>query len=203
MSNADDSSRRAKQPATELPRGEYKVGFRKPPVEHQFKPGNKANPRGRGKGTRNRKVILRDLLLEPISVREGETVRKVSKLGAIVTQTINDALKGDHKSRLIALAMARESGLLTPEQEEAIEENLSERDKQIMEDYNRRIRARPSSSSKGKTPEPPSGHPDRENRKSDVAESPPATAAKGTNVAARDSSEAGYTKLTRPINRRF
>jgi hypothetical protein len=42
----------------------------------------------------------------------------MSKLEAIVTQAINDGLKGDHKSRLLAIGMAREVGLLTPEQVE-------------------------------------------------------------------------------------
>jgi Family of unknown function (DUF5681) len=115
--------RSAKRRSKKTPTNDYKVGFCNPPRAHQFKPGNNANPMGRPKGTRNRKVLVRELLLEPIAAREGNAVKKMSKLEAIVTQTINDGLKGDHKSRLLAIGMAREAGLLTPEQVDAIEEN--------------------------------------------------------------------------------
>jgi hypothetical protein len=121
MSDADVSSRSAKRRAT--PTGDYKVGFCKPPRAHQFKPGNNANPKGRPKGTRNQKVLVKELFLELIPAREGNTVKTISKLEALVTQTINDALKGDHKSRLMAIGMAREDGLLTPEQGDASEKN--------------------------------------------------------------------------------
>jgi len=113
------AKRRSKKAAT----NDYTVGYCKPPRAHQFKPGNNANPMGRPKGTRNRKVLVRELLLEPIAAREGNAVKKMSKLEAIVTQTINDGLKGDHKARLLAIGMAREEGLLTAEQVDAVEEN--------------------------------------------------------------------------------
>jgi Family of unknown function (DUF5681) len=123
MSHAKDSRRNAKRRSRKTPTSDYKVGFCKPPRAHQFKPGNNANPMGRPKGTRNRKVLVRELLLEPIAAREGDAVKTISKLEAIVTQTINDGLKGDHKSRLLAIGMAREAGLLTPQQVDAIKES--------------------------------------------------------------------------------
>jgi Family of unknown function (DUF5681) len=115
------AGRSAKRRSRKTPTNDYKVGFCKPPRAHQFKPGNNANPMGRPKGTRNRKVLVRELLLEPIEAREGNAVKKMSKLQAMVTQTINDGLKGDHKARLLAISMAREVGLLTAEQVDAIE----------------------------------------------------------------------------------
>ena len=107
MSDAGNSGGSAKSRVKNKSTGDYEVGFGKPPRMHQFKAGNNANPRGRPKGVRNQKVVVEQLLLEPIPVREGNTVKKMSKLEAILTQTINDALKGDHKSRLTAIAMAR------------------------------------------------------------------------------------------------
>jgi Family of unknown function (DUF5681) len=115
------SGRRAKKALAE----DHTVGYCKPPRAHQFKPGNNANPKGRPKGTSNGKLLIRKLLLEPISAREGNAVKTMSKLEAIVTQTINDALKGDHKSRLTAIGMARENGLLTPGQAEAVDDEAS------------------------------------------------------------------------------
>jgi Family of unknown function (DUF5681) len=128
MSTAEDSRRRAKRRAKKKPTGDYRVGFCKPPRAHQFKPGNNANPMGRPKDTRNRKVLVKELLLDPIPAREGNTVKTMSKLEALVRQTINDALKGDHKSRLMAFGIAREHGLLTLEQVDGIEKSgLAER----------------------------------------------------------------------------
>lgn len=41
---------------------EYKVGDCKPPIEHQFKPGQSGNPAGKPKGTRTLTAILRDIV---------------------------------------------------------------------------------------------------------------------------------------------
>jgi len=38
----------------EIPQKQGNVGYKKPPVEHQFKPGNLANPGGKPVGARNR-----------------------------------------------------------------------------------------------------------------------------------------------------
>ena len=34
------------RPDKKQPKGDYEVGYCKPPVAHQFKHGNKANPKG-------------------------------------------------------------------------------------------------------------------------------------------------------------
>ena len=119
--------------------GGYTVGYRRPPREHQFKAANNANPLGRKKGSRNRTLVIRQILFEPIMVREGEQVKKMSVLEAIIRQTCNKALKGDHKSALTIIGLAQKEGLLTPEQTEAVEEGMSEADKAILEDFKSRM----------------------------------------------------------------
>jgi len=138
MSKANSNKAVAEHPAKKKPTGDYPVGYCKPDPKHQFQPGNHANPKGRPKGSRNRKVLVDEIFLEQIPVREGNSVKMMSKIEAVLTQTINDALKGDHKARLAAISIAREEGLLTPEQEEALEENLSETDKKIMDNFMKR-----------------------------------------------------------------
>jgi hypothetical protein len=129
MSNTKESKRRAGRRARKTPPRDYAIGFCKPPREHQFKPGNNANPRGRPKDTSKPKLLIKELLLELIPARQGDVVKTMSKLEAIITQTINDALKGDHKSRLTVIAMGREVGLLTPKEapEHAADQNLAAR----------------------------------------------------------------------------
>jgi len=106
----------------------YAVGYGRPPRKHQFKVGNTASRRGRKRGSRNRTLVIREILFEPIKVREGEDVKKMRLLEAIVRQTCNKALKGDHKAALMIIGLAQKEGLLTPEQNEVLEENMSEAD---------------------------------------------------------------------------
>jgi hypothetical protein len=117
----------------------YAVGYGRPPRQHQFKVGNTASRRGRKRGSRNRTLVIREILFEPIKVREGEDVKKMPLLEAIVRQTCNLALKGDHKAALMIIGLAQKEGLLTPELNEVLEENMSEADKAILADYKKRL----------------------------------------------------------------
>jgi Family of unknown function (DUF5681) len=115
------------------PKGDYQVGYRRPPVQHRFKPGNNANPKGRKKKTRNRKVVIRELLFEPVTVREGGVVKEIPALEAVIKKTLSQALGGDHKAALTIIGMAQREGVLTPEQEEDVG-TLPETDMAIMQD---------------------------------------------------------------------
>jgi len=120
--------------------GDYRVGYRRPPVEHRFKPGNNANPKGRKKKTRNRKVVIRELLFEPVTVREGGVVKEIPALEAVIKKTLSQALGGDHKAALTIIGLAQRDGILTPEQEQAVD-TLSESDMAIMQDAAKRFNA--------------------------------------------------------------
>ena len=117
----------------------YKVGYCNPPKAHQFKPGNNANPRGRRKGVRNRKFVIEEVLFEPIKVREGDKVKNMSTLEAILKKTKNLALAGDPKATATMIGLAQKEGLLTPDENETVEENCSEADKAIIADFTRRL----------------------------------------------------------------
>jgi Family of unknown function (DUF5681) len=130
------------QLAKRKPKRDYQVGYCRPPAEHRFKPGNNANPRGRRKGSKNRKVVIQDVLLELIEVREGGERKQMTKLEALLKKTMSDALAGDKKAALTIFGIAQKEGLLAPEQVEAVE-GLAEDDAAIIEAYNRRVRASP------------------------------------------------------------
>jgi Family of unknown function (DUF5681) len=51
--------------------------------------GNKANPKGRGKGSKSRKVVIHDVMFEPVTVREGDRTRQMSALEAVTRLIIN------------------------------------------------------------------------------------------------------------------
>jgi hypothetical protein len=144
MSSRDDENKTpAEHPAKHRPKGEYERGYCKPPIEHQFKPGNNMNPKGRKKGSRSRKVVIEEVLFEQITVREGTETKQMSKLEAVLKKTFSQALAGDKKAALTIIGLAQKEGFLTREEEEAVE-NLPESDAAIMEDVKRRLGVAPS-----------------------------------------------------------
>ena len=72
-----------------------KVGYKKPPRHSQFPKGKSGNPKGRPKASKNMGKILEEILSEPITLREGETVRRMNKAEAMMQSLIHKALKGD------------------------------------------------------------------------------------------------------------
>ena len=51
----DDEGGSGKKPFSNIPRN-YDTGYGKPPVEHQFKPGESGNAAGRPMGTKNKRI---------------------------------------------------------------------------------------------------------------------------------------------------
>jgi Family of unknown function (DUF5681) len=150
MNNPQDNDGPADAPTKKTPKGDYRVGYCKPPAAHRFKDGNQANPKGRRKGARNRKVVIQEVLFEPVTVREGNQTRQMSALEALLKKLLSNALSGDNKAALTILGIAQKEGLLTPEQEQAVD-NLSDNDLAIIEDAKRRIAASVS----GEAPQSP------------------------------------------------
>lgn len=69
-----------------------------PPEEHQFKPGESGNPKGKPKGTRSLSTILKEMLDEDIEVIEGSSKTKKKFADVIVRQLMQKANKGDIKA---------------------------------------------------------------------------------------------------------
>ena len=102
MTTTQDEPIPGDRPAKNRPKGDYDVGYCRPPAEHRFKHGNKANPKGRKKGSRNREVVIREVLLEPVTVREGDTVRQMPALEAVLKKMLARRQQGgahDHRHR--------------------------------------------------------------------------------------------------------
>jgi Family of unknown function (DUF5681) len=137
MSNRENDTTPHDRSPKHRPKGDYDVGYCRPPAAHRFKHGNKANPKGRKKGSHNRKVVIHEVLFEAVTVREGGE-RQMSALEAVLKKTLSKALAGDNKAALTIIGIAQKEGILTPEQEQAVED-LSEGDLAIVEDVKRRL----------------------------------------------------------------
>ncbi len=77
---------------------QVKVGYKRPPLSQQFKRGRSGNPRGRPKGTRNFKTDLVDICSERVTIRENGKPRRMTRQGALVLGTLQQAMKGDVKA---------------------------------------------------------------------------------------------------------
>jgi hypothetical protein len=86
------------------------VGYKRPPVQSRFKPGQSGNPSGRPKGSQNLKTLFNKILKEEVSLREGAEVRTVSKAEALMRGLVIGALKGDTRSLGTLLRFAEQTG---------------------------------------------------------------------------------------------
>jgi Family of unknown function (DUF5681) len=97
------------------------VGKYKPLVHTRWQPGQSANPSGRPKGRRNLKTELEEIVSKKITIRDGETERKYSLLGANLLAHGIKGAKGDAWSFSLFMTNAQKMGLL----EEGIENAIS------------------------------------------------------------------------------
>jgi len=86
------------------------VGYRRPPAHSRFKPGQSGNPKGRAKGSKNLKTLFSKILNEPVSLREGSVVRKMTKAEAILRGLVVGALKGDSRNLVTLFKLAEQTG---------------------------------------------------------------------------------------------
>jgi hypothetical protein len=137
MSDTDEAKSPTEYRSREA-KGDHEVGYCRPPIEHRFKPNNNANPKGRKKNTRNRKLVVREVLFEPVTVRSGTETKQMPAIEAVLKKMLSNALAGDHKAGLAIIGIAQREGILTPDQVEAVE-GQSDNDRAIMEDVMKRL----------------------------------------------------------------
>lgn len=85
-------------PAETLP---YEVGYRKPPIQHQFGNGQKINRKGRPKGSKNKQPTLRqmdDIILEEayrdVKINDGDRQVTAPLVRAVMRSLSHSAAKG-------------------------------------------------------------------------------------------------------------
>jgi len=77
---------------------DYEVGYRKPPQHSRFKRGQSGNPKGKPRGIKNSATLLKQALLESVLVKQNGRQTSTTKLRAIVTRIVHQAMQGDYPS---------------------------------------------------------------------------------------------------------
>jgi hypothetical protein len=112
----------------------YEIGYKKPPKDSQFKPGQSGNRKGRPKDHRNTYNMLTEVLDQKISIKENGRDLRISKKLAMIMQLVNKAVKGDVKainSLLPHMLMAD----VKEEDKNKILASISQDDREIITNY--------------------------------------------------------------------
>lgn len=73
---------------------DYEVGYGKPPKNSQFKKGQSGNPKGRPKGEKNKKSVIREVIERKVTIRQNGEKRQASVFEALVESIVAHALEG-------------------------------------------------------------------------------------------------------------
>jgi len=110
---------------------EDRVGYKRPPKNTRFKPGQSGNPKGRPKARTNFKTDFEAAIFRKVDVTiDGQKVR-LNKQQLLFHQLINKALGGDLKATALVLKYLPEIAGKEADQSPAVSANLQK----IAENY--------------------------------------------------------------------
>ena len=96
------------------PTGDNEVGYGNPPKEHQFKPGQSGNIKGRPKCKKSGLTDVSGLLNEPVKVKAGGKVREMGPFEAGLRKRAKRAVDKDLPAILKFVKICEEYGAFAP-----------------------------------------------------------------------------------------
>jgi hypothetical protein len=97
--------------ASDQPKEPHTVASGRSPHHSKFPKGQSGNPKGRPKGSKNRRSELRKMYTERITVNVGGKRRRVAAIVAVARVQLDRALKGDHRAAEAVFKRAKECGV--------------------------------------------------------------------------------------------
>lgn len=122
-------------PTPQPPKRDYEVGYGKPPKHTQFKPGNRANPRGRPKESKNFKTIVGEELSQPVSARLSGRSVTMDVRRASTKAMIQKALAGNLQAWLALVKMEADAAPADVASKPATSEPLSPEVKRLLDQF--------------------------------------------------------------------
>ena len=119
-------------------KGDYAVGYAKPPRQTQFKKGQSGNPKGRAKGSKNLATLIMSALNEPVIVNQNGRRKTITKLQAMTTQLANKGAAGELKATQLLMGMIQLLEARPPSSESTAV--VDEADRLVMQQLFARIR---------------------------------------------------------------
>ena len=124
---------------------DYKVGYGKPPKQHQFKPGQSGNPKGRAKDSKNLSTDITEEMAEMIQLSESGQLKTITKQRAMVKALCAKALKGNVPAINTLAKLALQVEFVNEGATDM--ELLREEDNAILNSFLKRLTGKPSSQS--------------------------------------------------------
>lgn len=84
---------------------DYAVGYGKPPAHTRFKPGVSGNPKGRKKASKGIRTIVREAMLQKVTVRTAQGEKRLTRAEATFAKMLEKAFAGDAKALDLVLRM--------------------------------------------------------------------------------------------------
>lgn len=126
-----------KLPANDSLKGDYDVGYGKPPKHTRFKPGQSGNPRGKPKRAKGLKTDLREEMAERVTIKENGKRIKVTKQRLMIKALAKKAANGDVKAAGQLVSLTIQSFGLEDRREGKTE--LSKHDQALLADVEKHL----------------------------------------------------------------
>lgn len=119
---------------------DYDIGFGKPPKKSQFKKGSSGNPKGRPKGSKSLKTVIRKELAGKVKLLQNGKPKRVTKMEALVMRLVKDALEGKPKAQTEILKLAQ--AYLPDETQATSQQPVSAEDQSLVDAFVKRMMAK-------------------------------------------------------------
>lgn len=90
-------------------KGNYDVGYRKPPLHSRFAKGKSGNPSGKRAPEPSMAELLRTELNKTILITENGKTRRITKRRAVAMKCVQKAMQGDHRAQKQVMEAQKES----------------------------------------------------------------------------------------------
>src|SRR6266702_889281 len=127
--------------ASDGPKPDYEVGYKKPPLHTRFQKGQSGNPRGRPRGSKNLSTLLVEALDKLVVVTENGKRRKIAKRELGIAQLVNKFAMADPHATRILIGLLQEIERRAPPASAERPTTFGAADKKVIENLLERLRS--------------------------------------------------------------